>query len=54
MLRPVCPNHGYFHCQSVYNSGYSNGTVSVENLEDGTAGSRNDYISEVDRHQIIK
>jgi hypothetical protein len=54
MLRPVCPGHGYFHCQSVYISGYSEGTVSVANFEDGTGGSRNDYISEVDRHQVIK
>jgi hypothetical protein len=54
ILLPVCPNHGYFQCQSIYNSGYSNGTISVANLEDGTAGSRNDYTSEIDGHQIIK
>lgn len=54
MLRPVCPSHHYFECNSVYNSGYSAGTVSVENLEDGTSGSRNDYVTEIDRHQIIK
>lgn len=53
MVQPSCGSN-YFGCHSLYSGGFSNGAVSVENLEDGTSGSRNDYTTEIDRHQIIK
>ncbi len=52
MVWPSCST--YAGCQSTYSGGYSNGQLSIGNVADYSAGSRNDYIREIDRRGFYR
>lgn len=53
MVWPSCPST-YLYCQSIYPDGYYHGQLSIWNLADYSAGSRNDYVTEISRQGFYK